>query len=151
MSNSNGYRLLDEMEDRDVSRRRLPWSPLWIFVLTIFIAPAGALFSGINWARLNRPERRGPAFAAALIALVIPFSAAAGAQWFNVTLDRAYWRPAMTLLSFAIAYWQLFEQRPVFDAYLARGGQAASNRTLWLFGILVILFFVFAMFVRSSR
>lgn len=151
MSTPNGYRLLDETEDATLSRRKPPWPPLGIFILTILFAPLGALLFGINWARLNQPERRGPVLAAALFAFVVPLVVMASALWYNVDPSRVYWRPVMSLISIAIAYWQLSEQRPAFDSYLARGGQAASTRTLWLCGLLAILFFVGAAFLKSGR
>ena len=149
-STPGGYQLLDEMNSASLSGQKKPWSPTGIFLLTILFAPIGALLFGLNWARLNRPERRMPVFAAGIFALAFPFIIALGTPSLGIVLDRNVARPVVTLVSVAIAYWQLFEQRPVFDAYIRRGGQAASTLVLWLCALLIVVGFVVAVVIRAN-
>lgn len=149
-STPGGYQLLDEINSAPLSSQKRPWSPTGIFFITVLFAPMGALLFGLNWARFNRPERRASVFAAGIFALVFPFIIALGAQSLAIALSRDVARLAVALISIAIAYWQLFDQRPVFDAYIRRGGQAGSTRALWLCALLVIVGFVVTVLLRTK-
>src|SRR5688500_1850823 len=98
-STPGGYQLLDEINSAPLSSQKRPWSPTGIFFITVLFAPMGALLFALNWARLNRPERRVLVFAAAVFALGFPFIIALGAQTLGIDVDRNVVRPLGTIVS----------------------------------------------------
>lgn len=145
------YRIADEIGSSSARRTKLPWSPTGLFVLTVLFAPVGALLFGLNWARLGFPEKRAAVFAAGVLPLLLAFAIALGAPALGLSLERATWRPLISFLGLAIAYWQLLSQRPHFEAHVARGGERANSWWLWLPALLVVLLLVGAALLRSTR
>lgn len=119
------YRLLDELPD--TRKRKPPWSPLGLFFLTWVYLPLAVPFWVINWARLGHGERRLVCVLAAILAFALPIAVAVG---FELNRDTA--RLGGTVAKFAFAYFQLFGQRPLYDAHLNRGGEKAPAWQIWL-------------------
>ncbi len=145
-----GYRIADEIESSS-RHTKSPWSPTGLFFLTVLFAPVGGLLYGLNWARLGFAEKRALVFAASVIPLFLSFIVPLAAPALGLSFDRATWRPVMSFLGIAIAYWQLFSQRPYFEAHVARGGERANGWWLWLVALLIILVFVGGAVLRNAR
>lgn len=126
------YRLLDELPD--TRKRKPPWSPLGLFFLTWAYFPIAVPFWIINWARLGHSERRLVCILAAIATFAVPLIAAIA---FELNRDTA--RLLRTVAKFAFAYFQLFGQRPLYDALLNRGGEKAPAWQLWLAALAGVL------------
>ena len=86
-SPASGYRIIDETEHSAQAKRKAPWPPLGLFLLTVSLAPIGALLFGVNWARLGFPEKRMLALAAGLFALILPFAIYFGVSALNLQIS----------------------------------------------------------------
>ena len=132
------YRLSDESPD--AKRVRPPWSPLGLFFLTWLFLPASVPFWFLNWTRLGHGQKRILCLVAALGAFALPFLLA------PLPIDRQTTRLLLTLAKFAFAYFQLYAQRPLYEAHLARGGAKAPAWILWATAIAVAALQIGAVF-----
>lgn len=118
------YRLIDELPD--AKSKRPPWSPLGLFFLTWLWLPVGVPFWIFNWARLGQPEKRLATLGLGLSAFAVPFGLLAA----RVPLEAT--RFLATLAMMAFASFELWHQRPLYDAHLRRGAAKAAVWPLWV-------------------
>lgn len=132
------YRIIDEESQGLKSEKSAPWSPRFLFFMTwgLFIfsgfgAAVGLFFSALNWARLGHAAKRLPWIGLSVFALALPFALLylRNANGFpGIELGRTI----KTVVVFALAFWALLGQRPLFESHVARGGQVAKPWALWL-------------------
>jgi hypothetical protein len=126
------YRLIDEMPG--AKKRRPPYSPLGIFLLTWLYLPLSAPFWIINWGRLGHPEKRLLTGVMAVAVFALPF------VWlgFYRTADVGTISTAYTLGQFAFAYFQLYGQRPLYQRHILTSGEKAAAWPLWVTAVVAV-------------
>jgi hypothetical protein len=126
------YRLIDEMPG--VKKRRPPYSPLGIFLITWLYLPLSAPFWIINWARLGYPEKRLLTGVMALAVFALPFVW----LWLDRSANVGTVSTVYTMAQFAFAYLQLFGQRPLYQRHILTGGNKAGAWPLWVAAVVAV-------------
>jgi Tetratricopeptide repeat len=118
------YSIVEEMGNQislsqDHSRRRAPWSPTGIALISVLFSPLpGGILHALNYSRLGQPGRQGLALTSNLITTAILFLAfffASGRFQFLVLI-----------VSILIAAYFYKSQEHLFRQYRSTGGQKAS-------------------------
>lgn len=142
------YRIIDELPQGLRNDGRAPWNPRLLFFMTwgLFVfsgfgAAVGVFFSALNWARLGHAAKRLPWIGLSVLTLALPFAwlALRNASGFP-SVEVA--RTINTVAIFALAFWALLGQRPLFESHVALGGRVAKPWALWLvvFALGLLLF-----------
>lgn len=123
------YRLLDETTKL---KEKPPWNPLSLFFITAIFGPLGGIFFSLNWERLGEPNRKWQSLGIVALALVLPILSITLLHYTGYKIEPSSARLIKTLVKFALAYYFLNAQRPLFANHIENGGQKGNILILWV-------------------